>query len=1099
MNKFALLLCLFLATYGGSAQTYKALFDQSKGEDAGNADWVIDDNMPVPSPAQSGITSSTTQTYWTGAISAWGVDLVKRAFTVHTLTSTYGITYGNSSNPYDLSNYNLFVVCEPNILFTTTEKAAIKSFVQNGGGLMMVADHDGSDRNSDGYDSPKIWNDLRTDSLFGIHFQSTGETNNNITQVATNVATGNDLLIQGADGTVLSVSYHNGTTMNILPAVNPNAAGHIWMNNATHGNSQIMFATSKYGLGKVAGVGDSSPADDGSARPGNSSIYNGWGEVGATDSIVFLNACMWLVTPDTTASNFTITASAGSNGSISPSGSVSLSSGGSQAFTIGASTGYHIDSVFVDGVNQGAVSGFTFTNVTANHSIRAVFRINQYQIIATAGSNGSIGPSGTTTINYGGSQTYNFIPATGYHVDSLIVDGVKQTSAASYAFSNVTANHMIRVSFLINTYTIIATTGANGSITPSGSINITYGGNQGFILTPDTGYQVADVIVDGSSVGAVASYNFPGVFANHTISVSFSIIQFIITASVSGNGTINPSGPVPVNYGADASFDATPAVGYHIDSLVVDGLSEAGAGGQSSYHYVFRSVNASHTIGAFFGINTYTLTVNANGGSVTRQPDVPVYTYGQVVQLTPHPLAGYDFSAWSGDVPVGHESDIPLSLTIDSNTTVTANFNHGAFILTIVGDHGTVSRNPNQASYDSGTTVQLMAMPSAGYHFGNWSGDASGTTNPLSILMDSPKTLTALFLSDSSNIIASAGLNGAIDPEGSVPVAGGAAQRFSFLPVSGYQTDSVIVDDTVIADSVSGYTFDSVTTNHTIHVSFKRSITSARVLKILGWNLISLPVIVVDSRMQSVFPSAASQAYMYDGQYTPSDSLRPGTGYWAKFPNAGDTIATGMVIAAESIQVKVGWNLIGSISAPVQSATIISDPPNITTGQFFGYNRGYVPADTLYPAKGYWVKSAQDGILILAANSFYGTSHATQSRIKIVVNSEMPPPPPAEASSSKPALPKEFALDQAYPNPFNPSTTISYSLPVESNVSIRVYTVMGQEVAVLVNETQKAGTKQVEWNASALASGAYYYRLEASGIGEPARAFSQVRKVLLVK
>lgn len=296
MNALAFVL-LLLTLFAGSVrgQTLKALFDNTKNETAGNADWIIDTDQPVPVPAQSGITPATPQSYWLGAISAWGVDLVKRGFTVHTLTTAYGISYGDGTNPYDLSNYNLFVVCEPQNPFSPSEKAAILAYVQNGGGLMMVADHNGSDRDNDGWDSPEVWNDLGTATYFGIHFQSTGDANNNISQVSTEVSTApDDSVIHGGDGAAIALSYHNGTTMTLLTANNPTAAGHIWMNGAAHGATQVMAATAHYGAGKVAGVGDSSPADDGSAQPGNSNIFNGWGEVGATDSIVFLNMSLWL-------------------------------------------------------------------------------------------------------------------------------------------------------------------------------------------------------------------------------------------------------------------------------------------------------------------------------------------------------------------------------------------------------------------------------------------------------------------------------------------------------------------------------------------------------------------------------------------------------------------------------------------------------------------------------------------------------------------------------------------------------------------------------------------------------------------------------------
>ncbi len=95
-------------------------------------------------------------------------------------------------------------------------------------------------------------------------------------------------------------------------------------------------------------------------------------------------------------------------------------------------------------------------------------------------------------------------------------------------------------------------------------------------------------------------------------------------------------------------------------------------------------------------------------------------------------------------------------------------------------------------------------------------------------------------------------------------------------------------------------------------------------------------------------------------------------------------------------------------------------------------------------------------------------------------------------------LPTHFALDQNYPNPFNPSTTIRYHLPEASRVSIKVFNVVGQEVATLVDDLQGAGVRAMEFNASALASGVYHYRITATGV-ETGTSFTTVRKMMVLK
>ena len=96
------------------------------------------------------------------------------------------------------------------------------------------------------------------------------------------------------------------------------------------------------------------------------------------------------------------------------------------------------------------------------------------------------------------------------------------------------------------------------------------------------------------------------------------------------------------------------------------------------------------------------------------------------------------------------------------------------------------------------------------------------------------------------------------------------------------------------------------------------------------------------------------------------------------------------------------------------------------------------------------------------------------------------------ANEEDPLLAESFKLNQNYPNPFNPSTVISYQLPASGKVTLKVYDLLGQEVATLVNTTMSAGAHEVSFDASRLASGMYIYRIQSGN-------FIQTRKMLLVK
>ncbi len=149
--------------------------------------------------------------------------------------------------------------------------------------------------------------------------------------------------------------------------------------------------------------------------------------------------------------------------------------------------------------------------------------LTTFTITATADIGGTITPAGTTGVNYGANQTFTIAPGAGYYVATVLVDGVSKGAVTTYTFTSVTANHTIAASFAINnTYTITASAGTGGAISPSGAVSANYGGNAIFSITPNAGYSITDVKVDGVSIGAVTTYTFTNVTAAHTIAATFA-------------------------------------------------------------------------------------------------------------------------------------------------------------------------------------------------------------------------------------------------------------------------------------------------------------------------------------------------------------------------------------------------------------------------------------------------------------------------------------------------------------------------------------------------------------------------------------------------
>ncbi|HEX5405505.1 MAG TPA: Ig domain-containing protein [Pseudonocardiaceae bacterium] len=271
---------------------HRVLFDDTKAETAGNADWIISTSMPDPTKQDA---APVNETDWTGALSSWGVALQKTGqYQLDTLPPGNTITFG-TANALDLSNFDVLVLPEPNVLLSAAEKTAVMKFVQGGGGLFFITDHTGSDRNNDGADAVDIANDLMTNNSvdstdpFGLSVDLKDIASDH--PVAVNAPT--NPVLHGSFGTVTHSLIADGTTFTLKPADNPNVAGLLYLSTATPGNTNATFVTSTFGLGRVAFWDDSSPIDDGTGQAGNT-LFVGWADPTANNAALGLNATAWL-------------------------------------------------------------------------------------------------------------------------------------------------------------------------------------------------------------------------------------------------------------------------------------------------------------------------------------------------------------------------------------------------------------------------------------------------------------------------------------------------------------------------------------------------------------------------------------------------------------------------------------------------------------------------------------------------------------------------------------------------------------------------------------------------------------------------------------
>ncbi|MGG9972198.1 sugar-binding protein [Ferruginibacter sp. SUN002] len=368
-----------------------------------------------------------------------------------------------------------------------------------------------------------------------------------------------------------------------------------------------------------------------------------------------------------------------------------LSAGTQYSYTVIA---YGYDNANVDTRNY-LLTGATNTATAAT----------QVTITASAGANGSISPNGATLVNYNSSQAFTITPANScYQRATVLIDGVNNPAAVTsgtYTFTNVTTAHTIAATFSLKTFTISVTQNANGTISPSSS-SVNCGANKTFTITPDAGYHILDIIVDGSSVGTSSPYTFTNVTAAHSITATFE-------ADCTGFTWVG-TGVDPSDFYADDNWQCgiAPTPGDPVAMAVEVGATSPIAGDIEITDLVLPE-------GASLDLNGHTLTITGSlsgDGTFVGSP-----TSELVFSGSGGPINFADGADMLHAITINSDVDLGHTLNIVNAGTVTvnagANLNTNGLLTLTSSEDGTARVAPSEGQINGDVTVERYTAQNA--------------------------------------------------------------------------------------------------------------------------------------------------------------------------------------------------------------------------------------------------------------------------------------------------------------------------------------------------------------------------------------------------
>ncbi len=516
---------------------------------------------------------------------------------------------------------------------------------------------------------------------------------------------------------------------------------------------------------------------------------------------------------------YTVTVTAGANGSVNPSGDIQVVEGGNLSVEAIPDAGFHFTDWAVTGditvsdndatgefvINSGGTITAGFAQPGMRVDMDPATAGIQAEIIGSApGENFSVAIYGHDMKDVRSYSFHlQFDPAEFEYVDATESAASEQNflidrGASSTIFiPGLLGNNKVNVGNTISAPAVPFIVEGDGLLAVVTFKSLLVEGESGSLqLVEGTTVDINDVGTD-ISLFTHGTYHAP----------------FMITISSSGNGTVTPSGSIPVKASTNLSVLADPDDNYHFDGWdLTGGIAEVSGDETGEF-----TINGSGTITGNFAINTYTVTFQAGAnGTITGDLSQTVSHGGSCTAVIPVAEPNHHFTGWSGDYT---GTDNPLTVSnVTSDMTITANFAINTYTVNVSSSSGGSTDKDGANTVSHGSTITITPTAGGGYHFISWSGDASGSASPLTVTVTSDMTITANFAINTYTVTFVAGANGSITGNLSQTVNhGGSCTQVTAVPATNYLFVRWTGDYTGANNPL---TVSNVTANMTINAEF---------------------------------------------------------------------------------------------------------------------------------------------------------------------------------------------------------------------------------------------------------------------------------------